>query len=60
MKDKWTIPQSLHVTVLYIGGDSSKKDTDIYKKFKPGVKIDIEIRAVLLVDNRIMAGICFP
>lgn len=58
--DGWKQPNDYHVTCLFIGGDESKKESDIYKNFKEGTSIPIEIKAVLFVPDRILTGICFP
>lgn len=57
----WKLPQNFHVTVLYIGNDPEKAEkSEIYHKFVEDKKIDIEINALLMVEERIITGICFP
>lgn len=34
--------------------------SDIYKKFMEGTKVQIDIKAILMIKDKILTGICFP
>lgn len=53
-------PGSWHITVLYIGGNRSKTETQFYKNFKQGKHIPIVSKTFLYVPNKIMAAAVFP
>lgn len=56
----WRKPDDYHVTCLYLGRDEEKQDHKIYKNFVERVEVDITIYGIVVVPNKIVAGICFP
>lgn len=45
---------------MFIGGNKEKRSSDKYLNFKPGQPIDVEIRAVVYVPDKLICGVCFP
>ena len=45
---------------MFIGGDKSKSGHKIYKYYQEDKSVDVEIRAVVYVPEKILTGICFP
>ena len=56
----WKLPNTHHVTSLYIGNQAKKMSSDAFVYFKPNLAIDVTIRALIYVPEKIVAGICFP
>lgn len=56
----WVMPNSYHVTSLFIGGNKSKIKTPAYEYFQEGKKVDVTIRAVVYIPGSLVAGITFP
>jgi len=52
-------PDSWHTTCLYIGGDRSKLETEIYKKFKEGEQVDISSSTLVYVPGKILSSPVF-
>lgn len=42
-QSRWSYPNSLHVTTMFIGGNTSKLETEDYKSFKEGDEFDISL-----------------
>lgn len=57
---QWKMPNSYHVTQLFIGGNKQKLDGNVYKAWKEGVKLDLTVKAVIYVPGRILTAVCFP
>ena len=56
---KWT--NTYHVTVEYLNRDQySAEDSEIYANFNENVKVEIGICGIIVVPNKLVAGICFP
>lgn len=52
--------RDFHVTSLFIGKDSSKAETEHYKDFKYGVRMDLELVGFVIVPDKIVTAICYP
>eukprot|EP01017_Pseudomicrothorax_dubius_P030218 TRINITY_DN374_c0_g1_i1.p1 TRINITY_DN374_c0_g1~~TRINITY_DN374_c0_g1_i1.p1 ORF type:complete len:231 (+),score=70.20 TRINITY_DN374_c0_g1_i1:121-813(+) len=53
----WRKPDNYHTTLLYVGGNKSQTETDIYKNFIPGVKDNVNISTFLIIPNKIIAAV---
>jgi hypothetical protein len=49
-----------HVTTMFLGGNQEKVNTEIFKSYSDGQKVEIPIRALIFVPGKIMAAVCFP
>jgi hypothetical protein len=58
--DQWKFPNSHHLTTLFIGGNKQKVKSTPFEAFKEGASCEIEIRAVVYVPGKLVAGIVFP
>jgi len=58
--EEWSLPKDDYVTTLYFGDNERKLESENYKDFSVGKKINVAIRAVLVIENRIFVGIWFP
>ena len=47
------------MTALYIGGNTDQLNTDIYKNFVEGEVVDIVLKGVIYVPNRIIGAFAF-
>ena len=56
----WKFPNSHHVTTLFIGGNRSKLQKPQAEFHQEGKAVQVEIRAVIYVPEKLVAGICFP
>lgn len=56
----WKLPNTHHVTTLFVGGNKAKMRHENYTTFVEGKPVDVEIRAVVYVPDKLVAGICFP
>ena len=56
----WSFPASHHITTLFIGGNKNKMKLPQCEYFEEGKKVAIDIRAVIYVPGKLVAGICFP
>ena len=56
----WKFPNSHHVTTLFIGGNRAKLQTPQAEFHQEGKQVDVKIRAVIYVPEKLVAGICFP
>ncbi|KAL4478548.1 hypothetical protein ABPG74_006783 [Tetrahymena malaccensis] len=56
----WKNPSSIHTTVLYIGSDKSKLDTEYYKQFKVGKQVQLESTTFIYVPGKIICSPVFP
>ena len=56
----WKWPRTHHVTSLFIGGNKRKMTSDAFANFKPNVAVDVDVRAIIYVPDKIVAGVCFP
>lgn len=56
----WKLPASHHVTQLFIGGNKAALNNEIYKSYEEGLPVDVLIKAVIYVPEKILAAICFP
>ena len=54
------MPNSYHVTQLFIGGNKNALRNDIYKNYKEGQKVDVEVRAVIYVPGKLLTAVVFP
>jgi hypothetical protein len=52
-------PDSWHTTCLYIGKDKKKTETEIYRKFKEGVKLDLITSTFVYIPGKIMSAPVF-
>ena len=61
-KEGWTIRPDFHVTILFMADkkDSEVEKDPIFQNFKEKERVDVEVRAVILVADRIMTAVCFP
>jgi hypothetical protein len=59
-KQYWSMPNSYHVTQLFIGGNVNKKLSPIFKNYKEGVSVPVTVQAVMYVPGRILTGVAFP
>ena len=50
----------IHITTLFIGKDQKKTQTDYFKTFSPGFKMDLQICGMVIVPGKIATGICYP
>ena len=48
------------MTTLFIGGNKDKKKCPEFEFFQEDKSVTVEIRAVVYVPDRLVAGICFP
>ena len=39
----WSMPNSYHVTQLFIGGNMNKKNSPIFKNYKEGLKVPVTV-----------------
>jgi len=58
--DPWKFPNSHHVTTLFIGGNKKKMQSPIFEFHQEGKEVTVEVRAVIIIDKKIIVGICFP
>mmetsp|Transcript_17475 Transcript_17475/g.12494 ORF Transcript_17475/g.12494 Transcript_17475/m.12494 type:complete len:147 (-) Transcript_17475:143-583(-) len=56
----WVMPNSYHVTSLFIGGNKSKLKTPAYEYFQEGQKVDVVVRAVIYIPGSLVTGLVFP
>ena len=49
--DGWLLPRTHHLTTMY-----GKAHPD----FTPGTRVDIDIRAIVYIPDKIITGVCFP
>jgi len=56
----WKMPNSYHVTQLFIGGNKNALKSEIYKNYKSGEKVEVEVRAVIYVPGKILTAVVFP
>lgn len=56
----WKLPNSHHVTTLFVGGNKQKLKSPQYVNFIENLPVTIEIRAIIYVPGKLVAGICFP
>jgi hypothetical protein len=56
----WKLPNSHHVTALFIGGNKEKLKSEIYENWEDGQEIDVDVRALIYVPDKLIAGVCFP
>lgn len=63
-KDKsmggWKLPASHHVTSMFIGGNKAKLQDAKYLNFKEGQEIEVDIRAIIYIPDKLIVGVCFP
>ena len=60
-KDGWKFPTDFHLTCLYLNRDEDKAESSqIFQRFKEGVRINIDIQAFVIVPDKIVTAICFP
>ena len=59
-KTQWKLPNSYHVTQLFIGGNKNKTQSKVYQSFQEGQNVKVSIKGVLYVPGCILTGICFP
>jgi len=45
---------------MFIGGNKKKLSEPAYINFQEGKPVDVDIRAVIYVPDKLVAGICFP
>lgn len=57
---EWKFPNSHHITTLFIGGNRGKLNTPQAQYHQEGKEVDVQIRAVVYVPDKLVAGICFP
>ena len=60
MPYNWKFPNTHHATTLFIGGTKSKLKQKEYEFFQEGKAVEVTIRAIIYVPERLVAGICFP
>ena len=56
----WDIKKNFHITTLYLGQDKSKQQDPIFKNFEEGKHVEVEIRALVYIPDKIMTAVCFP
>lgn len=56
----WKMPAGHHVTQLFIGGNKAALKNEIYTNYDEGLPVDVIIRAVVYVPEKIMAAVVFP
>ena len=56
----WSFPASYHITTMFIGGNKNKLKLPQCEYFEEAIKVTIDIRAVIYVPGKLVAGICFP
>ena len=56
----YKIRPTYHITTLYIAKEKQKVNDPIYEHFEVGKIVDIPVRAVIFVPNKIMTAVCFP
>lgn len=54
------MPNSYHVTQLFIGGNMNKKNSPIFKNYNEGIKVSVTVQAVVYVPGKILTGVVFP
>ena len=54
------MPNSYHVTQLFIGGNANKKGSSIFKNYKEGVSVPVTVQGVLYVPGKLLTGVVFP
>lgn len=59
-KGSWKSPNSQHITVLFIGGNTELAETSIFKEFKADVKHEIKLEAIVIIPHKLAFGIAFP
>jgi hypothetical protein len=52
-------PDSWHTTCLYIGKDKKKTESEIYRKFKEGAKLDLVTSTFVYIPGKIMSAPVF-
>lgn len=52
----WKLPNSHHVTSLFVGGNKAK----LSQFFEEGKAVAVDVRAVIYVPKKLIAGVCFP
>jgi len=52
-------PDSWHITTLYIGNDTSKLETDFYKKFRENNGIQIKLLSFVYIPGRLISAPVF-
>jgi hypothetical protein len=57
--DGYKVRPTYHVTSMFIGKDTHKMDSDLFKSFHDGQLINIPVRALLFVPGKIMTAVCF-
>lgn len=45
---------------MFIAGNKDKLNSQQYQNFEEGAAVDIEIRALVYVPNKLIVGVCFP
>lgn len=58
--DGYKARPTYHVTTMFLGKEAWKVDSEIFKAYHEGQKVDIPIRALLFIPGKIMTGVCFP
>ena len=48
------------MTSLFIGGNKQRMKQPQYEYHQEGKQVDVEIRAVVYIPDKIVVGICFP
>lgn len=56
----WKFPNSYHVTTLFIGGNKKKQNHAILQNHKEGHSVSVQVRALIYVPDKLVAGIVFP
>ena len=56
----WKLPNSHHVTTLFIGGNKAKLQQPASQFHQEGKVVRVEIRALIYIPDKIVTGICFP
>jgi hypothetical protein len=45
---------------MFIGGNKEKLKSEHYLNFKEGQSVDVDVRAIVYIPGKLIAGICFP
>ena len=56
----WKFPNSYHCTTLFVGGNRQKMQKREMEFHQEGRDVQVEIRAIIYVPDKLVAGICFP
>lgn len=56
----WKLPADHHVTTYFIGGAKAKLLNPLFEFFEDGKQVDVDVRAVVYIPGKIVAGVCFP